>query len=63
VSISRGVRASSFGAQTGGDRQALVGVTGRHPDVGDDHIGRMLFDEREAAGQVGGRTDELQIGC
>ena len=29
-----------LGAQHGGDRDALVGLRGRHPDVGDDDVGR-----------------------
>ena len=45
----------------GGDRDALVGVRGRHADVGDDDVRRLRLDQRLQRGQVGGGAHQLEV--
>ena len=40
---------------------ALVGVRGRHPDVGEDRVGSELLDGGKELGQVGDGRDQLQV--
>ena len=45
----------------GGD-EALVGVAGGHPDVGEDHVGQPRVDEAQQRGCVAGFSDHLESG-
>ena len=39
--------------------QPFIGPGGRHPDIGDDHVGVMLRDRRQQGGAVGDRGAHL----
>ena len=45
----------------GGD-EPLVGVAGRHPDVGEDHIGQPRVDETQEPGGVARLSDHIEPG-
>jgi len=48
-------------AQRCGRSDALVGPSRRHPDVGDDDLGRQVLDRCLKRGEVIADTDEVQI--